>query len=56
MSRSIVKSGFIISRGTSFKAPRLHRILIYIKAWVSPSSEMLLLRKASYTLNLINLS
>ena len=56
MSGSAVKSGFMTSLSTSFKAPGLYRMLIYVKARVSLSSEISLSRKASYTLNLISSS
>ena len=56
MSGSAAKSSFMTSSSTSFRAPELHQMLMYIKAQVSPSSEMSLSRKMSYTLNLISSS
>jgi hypothetical protein len=40
ISRSTIKSSFITSSGTSFRALGLYRILMYIKAQVSLSLEI----------------
>merc|ERR1712093_863279 len=52
MSGSAATRGSITSLGTSLGAPGLHRMLMCVKARVSPSSEISLSRKASCTLNL----
>jgi hypothetical protein len=53
---SAAKSGFMTPSNTCFGAPGLHRMLMYVKVRVSPSSEMAASRKASCTLNLTALS